>query len=372
MKRILNVVSILILSIAAVSCGGGASKAPETAGDTITSRAKLLTLVRGDGYTYAEVRSPWNDSVSLGRYTIVDPDVEVEALPGTTLIRRPLRRSVVFASVHTAPVAELGALGSVAAVADGMYFTPGDTVARLLAEGRIADIGSSMSPSLEKVVDIDPDAVLLSPYENGSIGGLERSGAPIVYMADYLEAEPLARAEWLLLIGELYGKTREADSVYAATVARYEALRAKVAESKGRPRVITEKPMSGVWYVPGGRSYMATLLADAGADYPWADDVSAGSLPLDEAAVIDRASDADYWLIKDARDYTKQILAAEMPHSKAFGAFPAGVYFCNTLSRPFFNAVAFHPDQVLADYVRIFHPEVMAEDSVLQFFEPLK
>jgi len=372
MKNILCFIVGTTLAFVAGSCGGYSAKAPDMAGDTVTSRSRLLTLVRGDGYTYAEVRSPWNDSVPSGRYTIVDSASDTEALPGTTLIRRPLRRSIVFSAVHTASIAELGALGAVAAVADGMYFTPDDTVARLLSEGRIADIGSSMSPSLEKVVDIAPDAVLLTPYENGGGGGMERSGAPLVFMADYLEAEPLARAEWILLIGELYGKTREADSLYADIVARYNDIRDLVSGVVSRPRVLTEKPYSGVWYVPGGCSYMATMLADAGAEYPWADDVSAGSLPLDEAAVIDRASDADFWLIKTDHDLTSRILTVELPHARAFKAYPGGVYYCNTLSRPFFNAVAFHPELVLADYVRIFHPEVMGTDTVKQFFEPLK
>lgn len=362
----------LAMAVAATSCGGGAGKAPVAQGDTVTQHASLLTLVRGDGYTYAEVRSPWNDSVPLGRYTIVDSGAGVEALPGTMLIHRPLRRSVVFAAVHTAPIAELGSLDGIAAVADGAYFTAGDTISRLLAAGSVTDVGSSMSPSLEKIIDIAPDAVLLSPYEHGNAGGLDRAGVPLVYMADYLEAEPLARAEWLLLLGELYGHAAEADSIFAATVSAYSGLKERVAEAAGRPRVFSEKPYSGVWYVPGGRSYVATMLADAGADYPWADDESAGSLPLDEAGVIDRAADADCWIIKDAREYSEESLLAELPHARAFKAFPGGVYYCNTIEKPFFNAVAFHPELVLADYVRIFHPEVMAGDTTLQFFSRLK
>ena len=372
MPKYVLVAATVVLMWFATSCGGGAGKAPVTAGDTITTHARLLTVVRGDGYTYAEVRSPWSDSVPLGCYTIIDSGSDADALPGTTLIRRPLRRSVVFASVHTAPIAELGSLDGIAAVADGQYFTPGDTIAGLLASGRIADVGSSMSPSLEKVIDLEPDAVLLSPYEDGNAGGLDRAGVPIIYMADYLEADALCRAEWLLLLGELYGRTAEADSMYAATVAAYESLKARVADVERRPTVFTEKPYSGVWYVPGGRSYAAGMLADAGARYVWADDGSSGSLPLDEAAVIDRASDADYWLIKAAVDTKPETLAAELPHARAFKAFPGGVYYCNTVKRPFFNAVAFHPERVLADYVRIFHPEVMDGDTTLQFFTPLK
>lgn len=350
---------------------GSSDRQTKVSGDTITAHADLLTLVRCDRYTYAEICSPWNDSLPLGRYTISDaPDIE--ALPGTTLIRRPLQHSVVFSSVHTAPITELGSVDGIVAVADGSYFTPDDTISLLISDGKIADIGSSMSPSLEKIIDLAPDAVLLSPYENGSCSGIDRTGVPLIYMADYLEAEPLARAEWILLLGELYGRTHEADSIYAATAAIYTGLKERVANSDTKPRVLTEKPYSGIWYVPGGSSYAATILADAGAIYPWAEDPSAGSLPLDEAAVIDKASDADRWIIKDARDYSRQSLLDELPHARAFKAFPNGVYYCNTAKRPFFNAIAFHPELVLADYLRIFHPEVMDGDTTLLFFTQLK
>lgn len=350
---------------------GKSGNTEQVSGDTITAHAKLLTLIRGDRYTYAEIQSPWNDSTPLGRYTITD-DADIEALPGTSLIRRPLRHSVVFSSVHTAPIAELGSVDAIAAVADGNYFTPDDTIAILLATGKITDVGSSMSPSLEKIIDLAPDAVLLSPYENSRSNGLDRAGVPLVYMADYLEAEPLARAEWILLLGELYGRTREADSIYTAVAAMYTSLKERVANSNAKTRVLTEKPYSGIWYVPGGRSYAAKILADAGAEYTWSEDTSAGSLPLDEAAVIDKASDADCWIIKDARDYSQKSLLAELPHARAFKAFPDGVYYCNTTERPFFNAIAFHPELVLADYIRIFHPEVMEGDTALQFFTRLK
>lgn len=211
----------------------------------------------------------------------------------------------------------------------------------------------------------------MSAMEGSAIPQLGKSGVPVIYLADYLEETPLARAEWIKFIGLLYGRGAEADSIWMQVKRDYGIVRDRVARAASRPKVVTEKPISGVWYVPGGHSYMARLIADAGGAYAWADDESTGSLPLDEGAVIDRAADADVWLIKDARDFTAAGLLSEVPHAKAFSAYPSRVYFCNTVAKPFFNAVAFHPEQILTEYAKIFHPEKFG-DAKLQYFGNLR
>ena len=52
----------------------------------------------------------------------------------------------------------------------------------------ITDVGSSMNPDIEKVIDMHPDGILLSPYENsGGYGRIEKLNIPILECADYME-----------------------------------------------------------------------------------------------------------------------------------------------------------------------------------------
>lgn len=131
-----------------------------------------------------------------------------------------------------------------------------------------------MAPMVEKIIDLDCDGVLMSAMEGSAIPQLGKSGVPVIYLADYLEETPLARAEWIKFIGLLYGRGAEADSIWMQVKRDYGIVRDRVARAASRPKVVTEKPISGVWYVPGGHSYMARLIADAGGAYAWADDES--------------------------------------------------------------------------------------------------
>ena len=254
---------LLVLALAVILCACSRRQASSSVagGTDMAPEAKYLTLIQQDDCVMAEVSTPWSGGKPIATYRI----------------DKPLERSVVFSSVHTAAIDELGAIGCVAGVADGAYFVPDDTVARLMANGRIADVGSSMSPMVEKIIDLDADAVLVSAMEGGAPAQLVQSGIPVIYLADYLEETPLARAEWIKFIGLLYGRGEAADSVWNNVRREYTLLRDRVANVGSRPVVLTEKPMSGVWYVPGGHSYMARLIADAGGKYPWDADTSTAS-----------------------------------------------------------------------------------------------
>ena len=361
MRRLTLTITLFLLLLTA-SCGGGqGDRAGRVTGDTLTERAELLTMVECDGYVAAIVENPWKAGEQLAAYALVpkNSDKEVAVPEGFQRVDVPVEKSLVYSSTNMSAIAELGALDAVSAVADGNYYTPADTVSRMIASGALTDIGNSMSPKLETIIDVSPDAILISPYENAGHGVIDALKVPVIECADYMETSPLARAEWLLLLGELYGKRDEARAIYNNVVAQYEALCDKITETTSdRPKVLTELLTSGVWYVPGGKSYMSRLLTDAGADYPWSDDKSTGSLQLDAGAVIDKASDADIWIMRNYGDVSMKSLAAMSPLYSGIKAYKNGeVYNCDSSVSPIFNDIAFHPERVLADLASVFHPE---------------
>ncbi len=365
---------IIFLSILlCTACGQRRAAHDDIRGTVITTDARLLKLVDCGDYMYAEVRASEADSQALAKYVIVDSGALAGTYPEDCIvINAPLKRSVVSSSVHTAGIAELGKIGAIAGVSDVSYYLPDDPVAVGVREGKIADAGASFSPDIEKIIDLGSDGLVITPYEGEGYNSLKKLGIPMALMTDYLESTPLGRAEWILLIGALYGRFDEAQAIYKDVRAKYQSLRECAAGSKEVPLVITEKPMSGVWYVPGGNSYVAAMISDASATYPWAATTESGSIPLDVSAVIDAGGDAAFWLIKDAKDIDRSSLLAELPHAKAFKSFPGNVYVCNTIKAPYFNAAAFHPELILADMVAIFHNGKCPTDSTLRFFKPLE
>ena len=359
------------------SCGGRQGSASEAswpegiesasaAPDTLTFHATLLTIADCGRYVAVDIRNPWDSTAFLGRYALVHRDSLLpDELPdGVRVIRTPVSRAAVFSAVHTSALAELGVIDRLSAVADGRFFSPADTVSRLLAEGLVADVGPVNAPSVEAIVASGAEVVLESPMQGSSpaLAALGNMPVAAVECADYMELSPIGRAEWILLLGELFGRREEARTIFSDVIDRYNEIAYKAAGAESpKPRVLTDMEYSGVWYLPAGGSYQARMLKDAGALWPWADTEGKGSLSLDLAAVLDKASDADVWLLRTfGYDVSAESMKRANPLYSRFKAFGSGeVYSCDSEKRPIFNDIAFHPERVLAEYVAIFHPELM-------------
>ena len=321
-------------------------------------QAQLLTMEQGNGFTLVTVANPWKGGV-LHRYVLVPRDAELpHDLPEGTIVRTPVKRALVYSSVHTSLLRELGAIDAVRGIVDRQYFVDSLLLADVDA-GQVADCGNSMNPTVEKVIDMQPDAILLSPYQDASYGQITQLDIPIIECADYLEYDPLGRAEWMKFYGLLVGQRERADSLYDAVVNAYDEVKQVAAKAASRPTVVTEMVISGVWSVPGGQSYMARIIRDAGGDYLWADDDNTGSLSLDFNQVLARAQQADYWFLKWTNINSLKDLQGAYELNKEMEAFKnKRVYVCDTEKSRFFDRVPFHPDLLLREFAAIMHPEL--------------
>ena len=329
--------------------------------DSVITAAKLLSMQRTPDYTIVTVGDPWKGGV-LHRYVLVPRDKDLPAnLPEGTVVRTPISNALVYSSVHTSLLSELGCLDVVKGVVDKQYFIDSTLVAGINA-GTIADCGNSMNPTVERVIDMQPDAILLSPYQDASYGQIAKMDIPIIECADYLEYDPLGRAEWIKFYGELVGKRDEADSLYSAVVNAYNDVKQKASGAETHPTVVTEMVISGIWNVPGGQSYMARILTDAGSRYLWADDKNTGSLPLDFNQVLAVAQDADYWFIKWTNINSLKDLQGAFDLNKEMAAFKnKRVYVCDTDKTRFFDRIPFHPELLLQEFAAILHPELFPD-----------
>ena len=369
---------------ALASCTGGGTASISEEENIGLSYAKLIEIRQGDGYVVADVWNPWkedgsekrrDEKVLLHRYVLVPSDSVVpQNLPNGELIRTPLKKSVVYTSVHTSLFDELGNYEAIKGVCDKEYMYL-KKISQDVAKGKIADCGLGTNPDIERIIELNPDAILLSPFENaGTYGKLGKLGIPIIECADYMENSALGRAEWVRFYGMLIGKEKGADSLFNAVEADYNATKALVKNAKNRPTVVTEKKYGSTWYVAGALSTVGGLLSDAGADYVFYDEKVSGSVPMAPEVVFDRAQQADIWMFKynQAVDITSDQLAAEWSNYSKMKAFKDGnVYQCNLSLVPFYEETPFHPNILLKDYVKIFHPEVL-KDYQLRYYKKIK
>jgi iron complex transport system substrate-binding protein len=354
---------IFIIAVLLSSCGGHSAR-HQGDGDTVVFRyAQRLSVVRYKGYTIATLANPWKKGKILHQYLLVPKNGELpESLPhGCTIVRTPLQRSVVFTTVHCALLQMLHRESSIAGVADLKYIKI-PFVHEAVDKGRIADVGDGMSPVVEKIIDLGPDALLLSPFENsGGYGRLEEIDIPIIECAEYMEPTPLARAEWMRFYGMLYGCEQEADSLFAVVDRCYHAMKQLAATSTLHPTCVLDKVTGSVWYVPGGQSTIGRMIRDAGGRYPWAADEHSGSVSLPFETVLDRAGECDVWLFRFSSDHLisyKELLGEHHGYDqfKAFREHQA--YGCNVELSQFYEESPFRPDYLLGDFINILHSDI--------------
>lgn len=359
-SRILSSCCVILLLFTGYSCRN-ASETKQDGEKVNIKYAEGFDITRYPDYIKVDLRDPWDTTRLLHRYLLVDKKKDLpQSLPDGTLIRTPVDRMVVYSSVHGSMLDELGIAGRIVGVCESEYISV-PSLRDGIDSGRITDVGNSFSPDVEKIIDLSPEVILVSPFENCSYGRVEKLDIPIIECADYMENTPLGRAEWIRFIGLFTGRESQADSLFATIERQYIKLCQRVSGIKNRPTVISEKKTGSTWFVPGGNSYMARLFADAGVDYFWKDDKHAGSLALSFESVFDKAQSADFWLFKYSAptDITLRTLASEHSPYSRFIAFEKGrVFGCNLTRNRFFEEVPLHPDLLLKDFILIFHPEL--------------
>lgn len=320
--------------------------------------AKLIRVWECDGFKKMEIRNPWDTTCLLQTYLLVDKTKDIPAnCPDGVVVRVPLEKSAVFTTVHCSLIEELGTVNSISGICELEYITNPNIIS-LTQSGKIVDFGSSMSPDIEKIITVSPDAILLSPFNNsGGHGGLDKLGIPIVECADYMESDPLGRAEWIKLYGMLFGKESEADSIFSKVTETYTQIEKEAQQETGsHPSLLYGLDNGGSWFIPGGKSYMAKMFASAGANYIFGETTHSGAEPFAFETVYDKGCNADIWLIlgTEVADKTYK----DLQRFSNFKSYKEKrVYACNTTKTSFFDEIPFHPERLLKDLYVIFHSE---------------
>ena len=366
----------ILLAVALLTaCGGHPTATGGGEGDTLSLRyAERITIVRHKEYTQVALADPWNRGKTLHSYLLVPAESRIpEGLPEGTVVRTPLRKAVVSTSVHCSLAIRLGGKERIAGVCDPQYIHI-PWIEQQLKRGGVADCGSGLSPTVEKIIDIDPDAIFLSPFQNsGGYGKVEQLGIPIIETADYMETSPLGRAEWMKFYAILFGEEEAADSMFNAVEKEYMRLKELAKQDKQQLSLLMDKQTGSVWYMPGGKSTVGRLISDASVVYPWSGNDDSGSLALPFETVLDKGGDCDVWLFRynSPHDISYDERLSENQGYNQFKAFQnKQAYGCNTANTSFYEDTPFNPALLLRDIVIITHPSIPALGQP-QYFKKL-
>ncbi len=287
------------------------------------------------------------------------------------LVTQPYRRLATMSTVQVGFLYAIDATDAVVAVCNPeLIFTP--------LKGDEIDLGDSMKPSAERALQAGLDlllAVNYGQYDNMEATRLEKLGIPTIYINEWQESSPLARAEWVRLLGALTGKLHEADSVFNEVEMKYKELKNHQSSiiNHQSSKIVSGNNFRGTWYVPSGKNYLAYLFKDAGAEYPFYDDMRETSIPLTIEETLRYFHDADVWVGAGGNSLA-ELAQLDEKHTW-FKAYQNGrVYNWRKQRLPsgannFWERGVVHPEEMLEDVIHILNN---APDSLLHFASHLE
>ncbi len=298
------------------------------------------------------------------------------------VLRVPLKRVAALSTSQVGFMLRLGLRDKIVGVSDGQYIVDSILYERA-QKNTVASIGYDAA-ALEKLMALKPDLVLDfttgGDYDNYE--QIARTSLPLMLTSEWQEDSPLAKLEWIKLYGILFGVRPLADSIFEHEKRLYETLRDLIANSASRsggvagvspdnnsekklsslvkvgepaeprlssnskhpipnslvtsnselvtkscPRVLAGMSYGGVWHAPGGRSFTANLIRDAGGCYLWSADTSR-ELAFSFEQVYALADSVDIWVNPSAFGTADEIVALE-PRVKNIKAFKEKMVFQN-------------------------------------------
>lgn len=374
MKHLTRCLAVLLTALLAAGCGSRPAADLEdfTLPVYRPAYASGFEILGAEGLqsTILRTRTPWQGAEGAGTSLCILRNGESvpEGFDGEVL-RGEAQRIVCMSSTH---VALLNAAGAVQRIV-GVSGVKGVSNAWIAARSEeIGEVGYDGNVDYERLLALHPDLVLLFGVQgaSGMEPKLRELRIPFAYIGEYLEESPLGKAEWIVAAGELVGRRAEAEARFDSIPQRYDALRTRVAEAAAEaPKVMINSPYGDSWFMASQGSYVARLIADAGGDYIYKKNTSNRSLPIDVEEAYLLASAADVWI--NAGDFaTLDEMKARLPRFAGVGCLRRGtVYNCDRRMNPnggndYWESGVVHPDLVLRDLVKIFHPELVPEEFV--------
>jgi iron complex transport system substrate-binding protein len=321
---------------------------------------------------------------------------EIRSIVGRdTLIKRfklgePLKRVVALSSAQVGYMLRLGLRDRIVAVGEGRYLVDSVLYARVAA-GEVAEVGNGPTLSLEKLMATKPDLVF-DFATGGGMDDYERIGAiglSLMLTSEWQERSPLAKAEWIKLFGRLFGVQALADSIFeqsknaylqaanggvaGVSPARGGSEQQRASEGEACPRVLVGMSYGGVWHAPGGNSFTAKLIKDAGGCYMWAADTNQ-DLQLSLEEILQVADSADVWVNPGMFATVEDLLMAE-PRVKFIKAFKEKRVFQNDGIKgigggnDFFESAVAYPAEILTNLRQCIQNSTNGADSTRKGFD---
>lgn len=356
---------------AAGSCGNAAIKNDTT--KVYVEYAQGFKVEYKNGIKLLEMCDPFSKKAVVYKFALVK-DNETAVPQGYTPIRIPVSKVICMTTLQLAGFITLNETEKVCGVASTRYLH-NPIVKEQIKNGVTRRIGIEGNFDNEIIINLNPDIIFISPFKRGGYDAIKDTGIPLVPHLGYKEPHPLGQAEWIKFLALFMDEEAKANRIFNSIAGEYNALKAKTANVKERPTVLSGEIHGGPWYAVGGKSFLAHLFKDAGADYFLKDNNESGGINFDFETIYEKAANSQYWRIMNGYqgEYTYEVLGKTDSRYKDFKAFKERrVIYCNQREKGFYESSPTNPHLVLKDLIKVFHPALIEDDYEGTYYTLLK
>ena len=339
--------------------------------------AEGFEIVQHDQFKRLTVKQSYKGNNQQFDYFLTNDSSFLPADFSGEVIITPIKTIAVLSATYIPFLRLLDQLESIVAVS-GKNTIYDSVIYQSALNGEIKDLGEP-ELNVEQAIILNPDLIMgfaIDAQSMSQLGELKRFNQRVLINSEYMEPTPLAKAEWIKVFGALYDQDELAETIFQKIESDYLVLKRLAEKAADKPTVFTAVPWKGTWYVPGGNSFQAALLNDAGANYIWKENEESVSLPLDFEVVLARSIKSDYWLNVSTFRSLEEMKNSDERFTSFF-AFKNKKVFNNTKTltpyygNDYWETGAARPDLILSDLIQIFHPELL-KGKKFNYYEQLQ
>ncbi len=325
-------------------------------------------------YKRITVINPWTKDI-YWEYHLYKSKIESKNTDKLSIISSPTN-SAVLSGTQIAMFDKLKIIDKISAVANAKYiYNP--NIRTQVQNGKIEELGDASTLNIEKAYLNNSDIIFATAWDkiDPKFEKLLAQNKSIAFVMDWQEQSPLARAEWIKFVAVFYNLEGQASSIFDSIENNYLSLSKLAHTSSNKPTVFHGTPMSGTWYIAGGKSFPAQFYKDANADYLWKNDSTTGSLPLSFEAVFNKAKSADFWFNTSGFSTRSDFYNSDQRYA-LFNSYKNNSIYSNgeainaKIPSPFWELGTVNPDLVLKDIISIIHPQLLPNHK-LMFYRKL-
>jgi iron complex transport system substrate-binding protein len=372
--------SLAIVFILTESCSGR-KESHQSTGTTdkgaLITKAERFSILKNDSCSIVTIINPWQGAKGINQtYYLVKRGSNLSLkVDSESVIYVPLRRIICMSTTHLVMIAALGETDAIVGVSGAGYVYNKDISDRI-ENGFINDVGYEAGMNSELIIKSAPDLVMIygvGSESAGYVGKIKELGIKVMFDADYLETDPLGKAEWIRLFGALFCKEDMADSIFSSVSKSYDQLKTFVSlNTDSRPYVMLGLPFKDTWFISPGNSYISRIIKDAGGMYLWQDTESSVSMPFSLENVYLQSLKAEFWLNTGSANSRSEIVSFDS-RLENIPCFRKGNLFNNNKritpegGNDYWESGALYPHLILKDIASILHPGLFGDHELFYY-----